>query len=47
MDIVLIQPVVALVAGILILVWPAVLNYVIAAFLIITGVTGLLPHMQG
>jgi len=47
MDIVLIQPVVALVAGILILVWPAVLNYVIAAFLIITGLTGLLPHMQG
>ena len=46
MDVVLVQPVVALVAGILILIWPTVINYVIAAYLILTGVAGLLPHLQ-
>jgi hypothetical protein len=38
----LLQAIVALVAGILILVRPAILNYVIAAYLIIVGVFGLL-----
>ncbi len=37
-----IQPLVALVAGILILVAPRLLNYVVAIYLIIVGVTGLL-----
>lgn len=46
MDIVAIQPIVALIAGIVILIWPAILNYVVAAFLIITGVLGLLPQLQ-
>ena len=36
-----IQPIVALVAGILILVQPKLLNYVIAIYLIIVGVLGL------
>ena len=44
-NILVIQPIVALVAGILILVWPQILNYVIAAFLIITGILGLMHHM--
>jgi hypothetical protein len=35
-------PVAALVAGILILVMPKLLNYIIALYLIIIGVTGLL-----
>jgi hypothetical protein len=35
------QPIVALVAGIAILVMPRLLNYIVAAFLIITGVLGL------
>lgn len=46
MDVVYIQPLFALIAGIVILVWPTILNYVIAAYLIITGVVGLLPQLQ-
>ncbi|MBK1650412.1 DUF3096 domain-containing protein [Rhabdochromatium marinum] len=38
----LIQPVIALVAGILILVRPALLNYVVAIYLILVGLMGLL-----
>jgi hypothetical protein len=36
------QPLIALIAGILILVRPALLNYVVAIYLIIVGVLGLL-----
>ena len=46
MDVIYIQPIISLVAGILILVWPAILNYIIAAFLIVSGVLGLLPQLQ-
>jgi len=46
MDVIHIQPIISLVAGIVILVWPAILNYVIAAFLIVSGVLGLLPQLQ-
>ncbi|AGA90309.1 Protein of unknown function (DUF3096) [Thioflavicoccus mobilis 8321] len=35
------QPIVALVAGILILVRPALLNYIVAIYLIVVGVLGL------
>ena len=35
------EPLVALVAGILILMMPRLLNYVIAIYLIITGILGL------
>ncbi len=37
----LIQPIIALVAGIAILIQPRILNYVVAAYLIIVGVLGL------
>lgn len=37
-----VQPLVALIAGILILIIPRLLNYVIALYLIITGILGLL-----
>ncbi|MCT8268929.1 MULTISPECIES: DUF3096 domain-containing protein [Hyphomicrobiales] len=47
MDIVLIQPAVALIAGILILVFPQILNYVIAFYLIIVGLVGLFPQLAG
>ncbi|WP_275788182.1 DUF3096 domain-containing protein [Pararhizobium gei] len=40
-----IQPLVALLAGILILVMPRLLNYVIAIYLIFIGVTGLWPQL--
>ena len=39
-----IQPVVALVGGLLILVQPSLLNYIVALYLIIIGVLGLAPH---
>jgi hypothetical protein len=36
-----IQPVVALIAGILILIMPRLLNYVVAIYLIVIGIIGL------
>jgi hypothetical protein len=44
LNILLIQPLVALVAGILILVMPRLLNYIVAIYLIIVGLAGLSPH---
>lgn len=38
------QPLVALVAGILILVMPRLLNYIVALYLIIIGILGLLRY---
>lgn len=36
-----IQPIVALIAGILILLAPRLLNYIVAIYLIVTGIVGL------
>jgi hypothetical protein len=36
------QPVVALIAGILILMIPRLLNYIVAVYLIVTGILGLM-----
>jgi hypothetical protein len=41
---ILIAPIIALLAGILILVMPRLLNFVVAIYLIIVGVIGLAPH---
>jgi hypothetical protein len=35
------QPIVSLIAGVLILVMPRLLNYIVAIFLIVSGVLGL------
>jgi len=43
-NIVLLQPLIALIAGILILVVPRLLNYIVAIYLIFVGLAGLLPH---
>ena len=43
-SIVTLQPLVALVAGILILLIPRLLNVIVAVYLILIGVTGLWPH---
>ena len=43
MTLVAIQPIVALIAGILILAMPRLLNYIIAVYLIIIGLVGLFP----
>ena len=43
--VVVITPLVALIGGILILLAPRLLNYVVAIYLIIVGATGLWPHL--
>ncbi|MFN3508605.1 MAG: DUF3096 domain-containing protein [Allorhizobium sp.] len=45
-NILVIQPLVALIAGILILIMPRLLNYVVAIYLIIVGLTGLWPQLM-
>lgn len=45
LDTQLINPVVALIAGILILLMPRLLNYVVAFYLIAIGVIGLVPRL--
>ncbi|HEY0105777.1 MAG TPA: DUF3096 domain-containing protein [Rhizomicrobium sp.] len=44
-DIVTIQPLIALIFGILILIVPRILNYLIAIYLILIGILGLFPHL--
>lgn len=44
-NILLVQPLVALLAGILILVIPRLLNIIVAIYLIVVGLTGLFPHL--
>jgi hypothetical protein len=39
-------PVVALIAGVLILIVPRLLNYIVAIYLIVTGLLGLFPHLR-
>jgi Protein of unknown function (DUF3096) len=39
------QPLMALIAGILILVMPRLLNFIVAIYLIIIGITGLWPRL--
>ena len=38
----LIIAILTLVAGIIVLIWPKILNYIVAAFLIVTGVLGII-----
>ncbi|HVJ34529.1 MAG TPA: DUF3096 domain-containing protein [Terriglobia bacterium] len=45
LSIVAIQPIVALLAGVLILVMPRLLNIIVALYLIFIGLAGLLPHV--
>lgn len=47
MGIVVLPPLVALIAGILILVMPRLLNYIVAIYLILIGILGLLGHYGG
>ncbi len=45
MEIIAIQPLVALIAGILILVVPRLLNIIVAIYLIVVGLMGLFPDL--
>ena len=40
-----ITPLVALIAGILILIMPRLLNFIVAIYLIFVGLIGLFPHI--
>ena len=40
------QPLIALIAGILILMVPRLLNYIVALYLIVVGVIGLFPGLR-
>ncbi|MFM9861380.1 DUF3096 domain-containing protein [Pseudoxanthobacter sp. M-2] len=44
-DVVTLQPLLAIVIGVLILIVPRILNYAVAAYLIIIGVLGLWPNI--
>jgi hypothetical protein len=46
-DILIVQPLIALIFGILILIVPRLLNYLVAVYLILIGVVGLWPHLFG
>jgi hypothetical protein len=45
-DPVVVSPLIALIAGILILLMPRLLNYVVAIYLIAIGIIGLAHHLQ-
>jgi Protein of unknown function (DUF3096) len=45
-DVISLQPLVALIAGILILLIPRLLNYIVAIYLILIGLAGLWPHLH-
>jgi len=45
-DLVLINPLIALIAGILILLMPRLLNYVVAIYLLAIGIMGLANQFQ-
>ena len=44
-NVIMIQPLIALLFGVLILILPRLLNYLIAIYLIVVGLTGLFPHL--
>jgi hypothetical protein len=41
------SPLIALIAGVLILVMPRLLNYIVALYLIVIGLLGLFPQLVG
>lgn len=40
-------PLISLISGVLILVMPRLLNYIVALYLIVIGLLGLFPHLAG
>ncbi len=45
LQVVLLQPLIALIAGVLILLIPKLLRILVALYLIVIGLAGLLPHL--
>ena len=44
-EVTILHPVIALIAGVLILIVPRLLNYVVAIYLILVGILGIFPHL--
>jgi len=40
-------PLISLIAGVLILIMPRLLNYIVALYRIVVGLLGLFPHLAG
>ena len=47
MDYLPLRPLISLIAGVLILIMPRLLNYIVAIYLIIVGLMGLFPQLTG
>lgn len=47
MDYLPLTPLISLIAGVLILIMPRLLNYIVAIYLIIVGLVGLFPQLTG
>jgi len=45
-SVIVLHPLVALIAGVLILIYPRLMNYIVAIYLIVIGATGLWPHLM-
>ena len=45
-NLLLVSPLLSLLSGIAILVWPRLLNYIVAFYLILIGLVGLLSHLR-
>lgn len=43
----LLVPVASLIAGVIILIFPKVLNYIVALYLVLVGILGLVHHYSG
>jgi hypothetical protein len=46
LNMIILQPAVALIAGLLILAIPRLLNVIVAVYLIVIGLIGLFPHIM-
>ena len=46
MDIMIVSPLISLLAGISILIWPKLLNYIVAFYLIFFGLLGIVMQLQ-
>ncbi len=45
-NLLIISPLLSLLSGIAILIWPRLLNYIVAFYLILIGLVGLLPQLR-
>ena len=45
MNLGLIISIVTLIAGIVVLMWPKILNYIVAAYLIVVAIIGIIDHI--